>query len=46
MSWAMLLSVAVVAAIVLLPALLVVLPTMAYAGFALYRAVFPVSESA
>ncbi|MEW8509182.1 MAG: DUF2189 domain-containing protein [Candidatus Thiodiazotropha sp.] len=41
MVWALLLSCTILIAIVLLPLLLLVLPVMAYASFALYRLVFP-----
>jgi len=41
LSWGLLISLAVIAAIIVLPALVVVLPILAYASFALYRRVFP-----
>ena len=41
MCWALFLSFSILLAILLLPALPVVLPVMAYASFTLYRAVFP-----
>lgn len=41
LSWGLLLSLAVIAAIIVLPALIVVLPILAYASFALYRRIFP-----
>ena len=40
-SWGLLLTVATASAIVLLPLLLLVLPVLAYASFALYQRVFP-----
>ncbi len=42
--WALVLGVAVICAIVLPPVLIVVLPVLAFAGEALYREVFPVSD--
>ncbi|PVV15843.1 MAG: hypothetical protein B6D72_00530 [gamma proteobacterium symbiont of Ctena orbiculata] len=44
MLWALILSLSILVAIMLLPLLLVVLPVMAYASFALYRIVFPSSN--
>ncbi|MCU7942730.1 MAG: DUF2189 domain-containing protein [Candidatus Thiodiazotropha sp. (ex Cardiolucina cf. quadrata)] len=41
MLWAVLLSLSILISIMLLPLLLLVLPVMAYASFALYRLVFP-----
>ncbi|MEW8028706.1 MAG: DUF2189 domain-containing protein [Candidatus Thiodiazotropha sp.] len=41
MSWALILSLSIVMAILLLPLLLLVLPVLAYASFALYQTVFP-----
>jgi uncharacterized membrane protein len=45
MTWALILTGAIIGAIVLLPLLLAVLPVLAYASFALYRAVFPLAET-
>ncbi len=42
--WGILLSLATIVSILLLPLLLVVLPVLAYASFALYRRVFPVDS--
>lgn len=39
--WALLLAVAVIASILALPLLLIVLPWLAYASYALYREIFP-----
>ncbi|MES9946266.1 MAG: DUF2189 domain-containing protein [Candidatus Thiodiazotropha sp.] len=44
MLWAAILSISILIAIMLLPLLLLVLPVMAYASFALYRIVFPASN--
>ncbi|MES9831836.1 MAG: DUF2189 domain-containing protein [Candidatus Thiodiazotropha sp. DIVDIV] len=41
MMWAMILSLFVFISIILLPLILLILPTMSYASFALYRIVFP-----
>lgn len=43
-SWGLLLGATTMVAILLLPLLLVVLPVLAYASFALYRRVFPAAE--
>ncbi len=42
--WGLLLAAATIAAILLLPLLVVVLPVLAYASFALYQRVFPTND--
>lgn len=45
MSWAAMLTLSILMAILILPLLLVVLPSMAYASYRLYQKVFPVEAS-